>query len=107
MLITSDQLESLLYTCPGLEELFITSVCPDILETPELTGHQLQVFHLTGPERYPPRLETFVGVAQRLPDLQQLGCGNRVYEVLRGTGDVELVRWGRTDIPRYFQIWRG
>ena len=107
LLVTPAQLGRLLRVSANLEELYISSVSPGILDTAELADCRLTAFHLTGAERAPPRLETMIRLAERVPSLQQMGVGNRVYEVYRGRGEVELVRWSRTDIPRYFQIWRG
>jgi hypothetical protein len=56
--------------------------------------------------------EDLLVLAQEMIGLEQVGSGNRVYEVWRRLGEddekvVELSRWGRTSIPAYFQIWRG
>ena len=107
LLVTPSQLASALRTCLQLTELFISSVSPAILSTPELENTRLTVIHLTAAERSPPKLEALVALAERVKTLEQVGVGNRVYEVFRGRGVVELARWGRTDIPRYFQVWRG
>ena len=107
LLLQPAQLEALLAACPGLVELFISSSDPQILYASGLERMTLEVFHLTGMEEVPPKLAELVGLAERVPTLKQVGVGNRVYEVYRGRGYVELGRWSRTDIPRYFQIWRG
>lgn len=105
--VSSTQVAEILLACPDLAELFITISTPQTLETAELGISRLEILHLTGTERALPRLEDLTRLAVRLPTVQQIGCGNRVYEVFRGKGDVELARWGRIDIPRYFQVWRG
>lgn len=73
--------------------------------------NKLRVLHVNAPERWGPTLEDWVGLGGWLPELEQVGTGNRVYEVRRRTvGEekvVEVVRWSRNYTPGYFQVWRG
>ena len=57
-----------------------------------------------------PTSEDLNSLAVDMPKLEQVGSGDRVYEVIRRyEGDehvVELSRLSRS-MPGYFQVWRG
>jgi hypothetical protein len=112
LVINSHQLSSILTQCPELEELFISIQGRQTLsECKDLTKCGLKVLHVNAPETGV-NSEDLLTLAQGILGLEQVGSGNRVYEVWRRLGDddeqvVELSRWGKTSIPAYFQIWRG
>lgn len=75
-------------------------------------GRDLRILHVIVPERWAPSPDDLAEVAEKLPRLEQVGSGTRIYEVQRRYGSdgrvrVELNRWSRTTTPGYFQIWRG
>ncbi|EIW70127.1 hypothetical protein TREMEDRAFT_68502 [Tremella mesenterica DSM 1558] len=111
-ILSSDTLSLLLQEFCNLEELYITlpsfepvHQCFDLL-----SQSNLKVLHINLPDRGS-EVEELEGLVERMKWLEEVGMGNRVYEVVRtyeeGMKKVELVRWGKTSIPRYFQIWRG
>jgi hypothetical protein len=86
------------------------------MDCPELFSGQvrsLRTFHVNAPspERWGPSVEDLKLVAKGCKGIEEIGVGNRVYEVKRRFEGVEvvvdLVRWSRTTIPGYFQVWRG
>ena len=113
LLIDANQLSSILKTCPNLEELYISAASRHAaLNCPDLRGSSLKVFHLNAPSEFGPSGDDLLELARSMLGLDQIGSGNRVYEVWRSLGDndekvVELSRWGRITVPAYFQIWRG
>jgi hypothetical protein len=113
LIITWTQLSTILDTCPNLEELYVTiSSRQTLLDCPTLMGCGLRVFHANAPPEAGPTSDDLVELARGMPSLDQIGSGNRVYEIWRSLGDngekvVELCRWGRITTPAYFQIWRG
>jgi hypothetical protein len=112
LVINSNQLSSILTQCSELEELFISiQGRQTVLECKDLNKCGLKVLHVNAPETGVSSEDLLV-LAQEMIGLEQVGSGNRVYEVWRRLGEddekvVELSRWGRTSIPAYFQIWRG
>ncbi|RXK41989.1 hypothetical protein M231_00710 [Tremella mesenterica] len=111
-ILSSDTLSLLLQEFRNLHELYITlpsfepvHQCFDLL-----SQSKLKVLHVNLPDRGS-GVEEIEGLVERMKWLEEVGMGNRVYEVVRtyeeGMKKVELVRWGKTSIPRYFQIWRG
>lgn len=124
----SAHLSAILALSPGLQELYISIkgehvlrealdiVAPDnttgsASSGPQL-GSELRTLHVIVPERWAPSPDDLAEVAEKLPRLEQVGSGTRIYEVQRRFGPngkirVELNRWGRTTTPGYFQIWRG
>lgn len=134
LVIGPKTLSTILTTSPVLEELYLTvNSISVIIDCQALSGlPDLRILHITTPERFGPTTEDLRVLAERLVGLDQIGAGNRVYEVFRrypdGNGDghgdgydsesesesggaeemkVELGRWGRTTTPGYFQVWRG
>jgi hypothetical protein len=116
---TSDHVNTILALCPDLEELYITVISANVLHETTFgqhgAGEKLTVVHVTGEEPHLPTVEDLRMVAARLPGLEQVGMGNRVYEVhrsLQGAGEeaelvIELSRWSRIYTPSYFLNWRG
>ena len=104
---------------PDLEELYVSVRSRSVLHEATFgqheAGKQLKVVHVTGIEPHLPTVEDLRDVAALLPRLEQIGMGNRVYEVhrmLEGDGDearlvIELSRWSRIYTPSYFLNWRG
>lgn len=109
IVVSAGQLTSLLQAAPDLEELYIsTNGKQTLVDCLIFTGRQIRIFHVTAPEKWGPTADDLAVLGGRLPVLEQIGTGNRVYEVLRKEGGgAELVRWGRTTVPGYFQVWRG
>lgn len=109
MVVTAGQLGALLDASPNLEELYIsTNGKRALIDCSELSGRRLRVLHVTAPEKWGPDADDLTDLARRLPVVEQVGTGNRVYEVMRKERvGAELVRWGRTAVPAYFQVWRG
>jgi len=113
LLIDAKQLSIILKSCPNLEELYISAASRHAaLNCPDLKGSGLKVFHLNAPSEFGPSGDDLLELARSMLGLDQIGSGNRVYEVWRSLGDndekvVELSRWGRITVPAYFQIWRG
>lgn len=128
LVISPPQLSSLLQACSAsLEELYIsvngknTVMQCEMLDSGAAAASGLRVLHVIAPEHWGPTIEDMIALARRLPKLEQVGTGNRVYEVFRRLADtdeeeglveeegkvVELSRWSRTTTPAYFQIWRG
>jgi hypothetical protein len=113
LIITWTQLSTILDTCSNLEELYVTiSSRQTLLDCPTLMRCGLRVFHANAPPEAGPTADDLVELARGMPSLDQIGSGNRVYEIWRSLGYngekvVELSRWGRITTPAYFQIWRG
>lgn len=110
--IGSAILSDMLQSAPYLEELYISvNGRQAIVDCPELRSSRLKILHVNAPERWGPTGEDLTGLAVDMRYLEQIGQGNRVYEVVRRLDgeeeSVELVRWSRTTTPGYFQIWRG
>jgi hypothetical protein len=109
IVVSASQLRLLLSAAFNLEELYIsTNGKQTLIDCTALTGRLLRIFHVTAPEKWAPTSQELAELAGRLPEVEQIGTGNRVYEVLRKEGGMaELVRWSRTAVPGYFQVWRG
>lgn len=109
IVVAAQQLSALIDAAPHLDELYIsTNGKQALIDCSELTGRPLRIFHVIAPEKWGPTADDLAELAGRLPEVEQIGTGNRVYEVFRKEGgDVELARWGRTVVPGYFQVWRG
>ena len=113
LIISASQLTIILDECPNLEELYITiSSRKALRDCSKLENDRLKVFHANAPPDDGPTSDDLTELARRMPSLDQIGSGTKVYEVWRSLGDkeekvVELSRWGRITVPAYFQIWRG
>lgn len=109
LVLTANQLSALAEAAPDLEELYIsTNGKQTLIDCLVLDRLRLRIFHVTAPEKWGPTPEDLADLAKRMKHVEQIGTGNRVYEVYRKEGgDVELARWSRTVVPGYFQIWRG
>jgi hypothetical protein len=109
IVVSATQLSVLLKAAPDLEELYIsTNGKQTLVDCSKFNGLGIRIFHVTAPEKWGPTADDLSVLAGRLPNLEQIGTGNRVYEVLRKEGGgAELIRWGRTTVPGYFQVWRG
>jgi hypothetical protein len=112
LIISADQLSVILSSYPNLDELYISIDDPLTLRNcVELQGCGLEVFHVNAPNAGIGS-DDLLEVAKGIKALDQVGTGNRVYEVFRTLDEedetvIELGRWGRTYTPAYFQIWRG
>ncbi|KAK6906564.1 hypothetical protein L486_07821 [Kwoniella mangroviensis CBS 10435] len=118
--IATDTFEFILEEYKSLEELYISvNSKTTIIDSQGLieNGQGLEILHVNGPERWGPNSDDLKVIAERLKGLQQVGSGNRVYEVHRtlteeidGNGnfveDTQLSRWSKSWIPGYFQVWR-
>ena len=113
LIISPDQLSTILQTHPKLEELYITVFSRDtLLQCHELSGCGLKVFHANAPPELGPTADDLLELARGMAGLDQIGSQNRVYEIWRSLGDggekvVELSRWGSITTPAYFQNLRG
>jgi len=113
LIISSSQISSLVTSAPNLEELYISiNSRQTVLDCPTFNGSNLNVLHINTPPEGALTSDDLVELARGMRELDQIGTGNRVYEVYRCLGDdgekiVELSRWGKTTTPAYFQIWRG
>ena len=112
LFIETDTLTSILDISPNLEELYISvKHRKTVLECQEWIGRGLTILHVNAPEWCGPDTEDLTHLAEVMPALEQIGTGNKVYEISRRyDGDdhvVELSRWSRTTVPGYFQVWRG
>lgn len=112
LVLSAQQLSALLQAAPELEELYISVNGKQALfDCPDLGGHsggKLRIFHVTAPEKWAPAADDLALLAERMRALEQIGTGNRVYEVFRKeAGEMELARWSRAIVPGYFQVWRG
>lgn len=111
MVLATPQLASLLQTAKQLQELFISiNHKSTVLECEELRSQatsQLRVLHVIAPEKWRPDADDLTVLAEGLPLVEEIGSGNRVYEVIRREGKVELLRWSKSYTPKYFQVWRG
>ena len=110
--IDLDTLGEILTSTPNLEELYISiNGRWTVLDSAELKGSDLRILHANAPQDWGPTPDDMIGLAGDMPKLEQVGSGNRVYEVVRRyEGEahvVELSRWSRTTVPGYFQVWRG
>jgi len=99
-------------SAPRLDELYISvNGRAAVMDCPELRSSHLRILHINAPDRWGPTGDDLMSLASSMDRLEQVGSGNRVYEVLRRfEGDehiVELVRWSKTTTPGYFQVWRG
>jgi len=116
---TSDHLNTILALSPRLEELYVSITSERVLNDAVFGQHgagaHLRVLHATGVDTLLPKEEDLRAVAALLPRLEQVGMGNRVYEIhrrLEGDGQeaqvvVNLSRWSRIYTPSYFLNWRG
>ncbi|ORY31235.1 hypothetical protein BCR39DRAFT_527024 [Naematelia encephala] len=112
LFIVTIYLTEILEASPSLEELYISvNGRSTVLDCPLLLKSGLRVLHINAPVQWGPTSDDLLGLAKSMEKLEQVGSGNRVYEVIRRfEGDervVELVRWSRTWTPAYFQVWRG
>lgn len=113
LVISTPQLSALVQAAPQLEELYISVNGKNtVMQCDELRQYGLRVLHVNAPERWGPTPDDLAHLASSMPRLEQVGSGNRVYEVFRRLDDgdkpvVELYRWARTTTPAYFQVWRG
>ena len=113
LVISQPQLSAMVKAGRELEELYISVNDKNTaLHCEELRNHNLRIIHVNAPELMGPTVDDLTRLAEVMPDLEQVGSGNRVYEVHRtlneaGESVVELARWSRTTVPAYFQIWRG
>ena len=122
IVIGTPTLSTILTCATRLQELYLSvNTSATVLECPELASERtratracacLRVLHVNAPERWAPGIRDLESLAKSVPTLEQLGSGNRVYEVVRrygtnGEREVRLRRWARTGVPGYFQIWRG
>lgn len=98
-----------------LEELYISvNGRNTILDCPALnkTTSNLKILHVNAPEKWGLNADHLRDLAQTIRSLEQVGAGNRVYEVHRRLKDesdeveVELSKWSKTTTPGYFQVWR-
>lgn len=113
LLLDAGMLATVLAASPALEELYISITGPEALDA--LAGDtppDLRIVHANAPEQphlVPPR-EVLAVAAANIPNCEQIGSMNRVYEVFRRyEGEsvvVELHRWSRVDTPGYFRVWR-
>lgn len=106
--MSHEVMEQVVRRCPKLEELFCTTA--DGLDALEPIRHHptLRIVHVNSTEFIDrPYL---ADLAATLPQIQEIGCLNRVYEVHKFLqGDkrvVELSRWSQPFTPVYFQVWR-
>jgi len=112
LFISTCTLSEIIVSAPKLEELYISvNGRSTVMECDELRGSGVRILHVNAPERWGPTPDDLNGLARGMPRLEQVGTGNRVYEVVRRyEGEehvVELSRWSRTTTPGYFQVWRG
>lgn len=112
LIISPDQLSTILQSYPDLEELYITVSSRETLSCPELKGCGLKVFHANAPPELGPTADDLLELAKGMVGLDQIGSQNRVYEIWRSLGKdgekvVELSRWSRITTPAYFQNLRG
>ena len=108
----SEDLGQLLDIATNLEELYVSVRSRNsLVDCDALRRTKLRILHANAPEGWGPSPDDFVAIARQLPTLEQIGTGNRVYEIVRRyDGDelvLELSRWTKTYSPGYFQIWRG
>ncbi|WWD20751.1 hypothetical protein CI109_105227 [Kwoniella shandongensis] len=113
LVIAQETLTYIIQSNPSLEELYVSvNGRSTILNCEALENCKLRIFHVNAPTQWSPTSEDLRSLAEKMKWLDQIGAGNRVYEVHRkldGDDDevkVELCRWGRTTIPGYFQVWR-
>ncbi|WWC72622.1 uncharacterized protein I206_106585 [Kwoniella pini CBS 10737] len=115
LVIASDTLSYILKTNEILEELYISvNGKQTINNSNELIefGQNLKILHINAPERWGPNSDDLKNIANKLKGLEQIGSGNRVYEIhrkLENDNDeekTELCRWSKSWIPGYFQVWR-
>lgn len=112
---SAQTVSSILALASNVEELYLSLQGAHVIAESDLVqpgkAERLRILHVNAPERWAPTVENLSEVARALPRLEQVGSGNRVYEVHRRLeGDervVELCRWSRTFTPGYFQNWRG
>ncbi|ORX40973.1 hypothetical protein BD324DRAFT_612737 [Kockovaella imperatae] len=108
----SEELTELIETAPNLEELYLSIRSRNVLlDCDALDKTRLRILHTNAPERWGPTPTDLLNVAERIPTLEQIGTGNRVYQILRRYDKdepvVEICRWSQTGTPGYFQVWRG
>lgn len=120
-LVISTETLSTILSNQHLEELYISvNGRNTVLDCPALSQNQnretsnLKILHVNAPEKWGLNADHLRDLAQTVPSLQQIGAGNRVYEVHRRFKDesgseeveVELSKWSKTTTPGYFQVWR-
>ncbi|WVQ95692.1 hypothetical protein IAU59_002790 [Kwoniella sp. CBS 9459] len=120
LVIASETVAYILASNPHLGELYISvNHRNTVLDCQALAEHgqNLKILHVNAPDKWGPNSDDLLVIADRLKGLEQVGSGNRVYEVHRYledpsecTGDLvsrtELCRWTKPFIPGYFQVWR-
>ncbi|WVR08647.1 hypothetical protein IAU60_005704 [Kwoniella sp. DSM 27419] len=114
MVIASETLAAIITSNTALEELYISvNHRSTVLDCETLVGQgqNLRILHVNGPEEWGPNADDLRVLAERLRGLEEVGSGNRVYEVHRyldedGMSRTELSKWGKTYIPGYFTVWR-
>lgn len=108
-MISQTQLSAIIESGTELQELYISVNTKDtVLQCAQLDATNLVIFHMIAPELMGPTVDDLTRLAGTMPKLDQIGSGNRVYEVYRSLGEdgevvVELARWSRTTTPAYFQ----
>ena len=112
LFLTTIELSILISRLPGLEELYTSIISRTaLLDCTDLQGSALKILHVNAPESARPTPDDLRFLAGCISTLEQVGTGNRVYEVSRRyEGEerlVEISRWSKTYTPGYFQIWRG
>lgn len=112
LVIGSQTLASLLSSAPQLEELYISvNGRSALLDCFALSQAKLRVFHVNAPAEWAPTLVDLTALAKDMSELEEIGVGNRVYEISRRYDNnlhiVELNRWSKTTTPTYFTVWRG
>ncbi|WRT70742.1 uncharacterized protein IL334_007741 [Kwoniella shivajii] len=120
LVIASDTLTFILESNPNLEELYISvngrSTVLDCQGLFEYGRNKLKILHINAPDKWGPNSDDLQILASKLENLEQIGSGNRVYEIHRRLEldqeedelkvKTELCRWSKTWIPGYFQVWR-
>lgn len=104
-------LSHILAAAPSLEELYISVNSRQTIMDHQFTSGGLRILHINAPGGFGLTVDDLTEIARAVRTLEQVGSGNRVFEVVRRwEGEavvVELARWGRVDTPGYFQVWRG
>ncbi|WWC92354.1 uncharacterized protein L201_007311 [Kwoniella dendrophila CBS 6074] len=121
LVISSETLEFILESNPNLKELYISVngklTILDSLDKLKEYSNNLEILHINAPEKWGPNSDDLRYIAENLKNLQQIGSGNRVYEIHRKLSDnldqdgnpkeeTHLCRWSKSWIPGYFQVWR-
>ncbi|OCF33621.1 hypothetical protein I316_04695 [Kwoniella heveanensis BCC8398] len=86
LVIASETVAHILTSNPHLEELYISvNHRNTVLDCEALAEHgqKLRILHVNAPEKWGPNSDDLLVLADRLKGLEQIGSGNRVYEVHR------------------------